>query len=92
MSGDHFEGIEYRLDQVAEEIEEVVRTNASTEVDSYGDPLGRHYSEQTLSRLAEAIEALRRAKAYARAVNYLLSGDDSEESFHKGLEEALERL
>ena len=38
-----------------------------------------------------AIDALRRAEIYAQRVDYLICGDDGEESFHSRLKEELEK-
>ena len=37
------------------------------------------------------IDILRRAEIYAQRVDYLISGDDGEESFHSRLKEELEK-
>jgi hypothetical protein len=42
--------------------------------------------------MKEGIEALKRAQIYAHRIDWLLSGDDGEESFLRRLEEELNEL
>lgn len=50
------------------------------------------YTEETLSEFRKAIEVLKKAEVYAQRIDWLLSGDDGESSFHKRLEEELNKL
>lgn len=50
------------------------------------------FTEETIQEFRNAIGVLKRARVYAQRVDWLLSGDDSEESFHKRLKEELEEL
>ena len=50
------------------------------------------YSEETLQEFRRGIAILKRASIYAQRIDWLLSGDDGEESFHKRLKEELEKL
>lgn len=47
------------------------------------------YSEETIKEFKKAIDILRIAEIYAQRVDYLISGDDGEESFHKRLKKEL---
>lgn len=47
------------------------------------------YSEETIKEFRNAIDALRRAEIYAQRVDYLICGDDGEESFHSRLKKEL---
>lgn len=42
--------------------------------------------------MKEAVKALRVAQVYAQRVDWLLSGDDGEESFLRRLEEELKKI
>lgn len=60
----------------------------------YLDELGREiyhpeYTEETIKEFKNAIRALRIAQVYAQRVDWLISGDDGEESFHERLAEDL---
>lgn len=50
------------------------------------------YSEDTLAEFRKGLDILRRAYVYAQRIDWLLSGDDGEESFHKRLKEELDEL
>lgn len=51
----------------------------------YGD-----YSKETLDEFRKGLDILNKAYIYAQRIDWLLSGDDGEESFHKRLKEDLE--
>ena len=50
------------------------------------------YTPETLQEFRSAIHQLRKAAIYAQRVDWLISGDDGEDSFHKRLKEDLEKL
>ena len=50
------------------------------------------YSEETIAEFRKGLDILRRAYVYAQRIDWLLSGDDGEESFHERLKEELEEL
>jgi hypothetical protein len=50
------------------------------------------YSEQTQARITECVRALRIAGTMLTRVDYLVSGDDSEETFHARLQVELDKL
>ena len=47
MSGGHFDYVQYKLEDVAEEIQRIVDNNTSQEVDEWGQLIGRNYSDET---------------------------------------------
>ena len=72
--------------------ETMVFTSYTEEV--YLDELGREiyrpeYTEETIKEFKNAIHTLRMAQVYAQRVDWLISGDDGEESFHERLAEDL---
>lgn len=85
MSGGFFEHREHWLIHFSEEITEVISNNEIE--DEYGYKTG--YSEETLNEFKKTIELLKLTYTYLRRIDYLISGDDSEESFHKRLKEEL---
>lgn len=50
------------------------------------------YSEETIKEFQKGLKLLRMAQIYAQRIDWLLSGDDGEESFHERLKEDLEEL
>ena len=54
--------------------------------------LGNGWSQETLDKFKEAVVALRRAEIMAQRVDWLLSGDDSEETFHVRWDEDLREI
>lgn len=71
MSGGHFDYVQYRIDDAANEIERQATW------------VGSDYQPVTLARFTEAAATLRLAAKMLHRVDWLLSDDDGEESFHK---------
>lgn len=89
MSGGNFYVRTIQLKDAADEIGEIIDQNESTELDRYGDPIGRGYGPDVLERMREAEATLRRAAIMLNRVDYLLSGDDGPESFLERWDEEL---
>ena len=53
---------------------------------------GKRYSDETIAEFKNGIEILKKAYIYAQRIDWLLSGDDGEESFHERLKEELQQL
>jgi hypothetical protein len=85
MSGGHFDYIQYRIDQAADEVEQYIRKCESTETDEYG--YKPEYTTETIAKFRECESTLRRAAAMLQRVDWLASGDDGEDCFHKRWEE-----
>lgn len=85
MSGGYFNYDQCRISSIASEVQNLIDNNKETSTNSYGDPIGRDYSEETITRFKEAVLFLEVAAIYAQRVDWLVSGDDSEESFRKRL-------
>jgi len=92
MSGGHFNYSQYRLQEIADEIQQVVETNDSTELNEWGGCIGREYTPETIARFNEAIKVLKAAQVYAQRIDWLLSGDDGEDSFHARLAKDMAEL
>lgn len=91
ISGGHFDYQQYRLEDIASTINELIGTNDDERLDEYGYPKGSGYSPETIARFREASHALRRARDMAQRVDWLVSGDDGEESFHRRWEKEVRR-
>jgi hypothetical protein len=79
MSGGHFDYIEFRIDEVVTEIEKLIIENKK--VNEYG--FARNYSEETIENFKEAIKVIILSSKMIRRIDYLVSGDDDEKSFHE---------
>lgn len=73
-------------DEEKRKAEKYVRENHRTLPNQY------EYSEETIAEFKKGLEILRRAYVYAQRIDWLLSGDDSEESFHERMKEELNEL
>ena len=89
MSGGHFGYQQYRLHDIASSIEELITSNNSTEKDEFGCTSGRFYSENTIQEFKNAVKYLKLAEIYTQRVDWLVSGDDGEETFHRRLKDEL---
>lgn len=92
MSGGHFDYQQYRLKDIANEIESLIDSNEDSSLDYWGNKNGSFYSEETISKFKEAVNYLRKAEIMAQRIDWLVSGDDSEETFHERWEEELSQL
>lgn len=80
MSGGHFEYQQYKIEEIANSIEQALERNEY------------EYSKKTLEEFKTAVKVLGVAYIYARRIDWLLSGDDGEDTFHERLKEELNDL
>ena len=105
MSGGHWDNQQWHIDNIADGIEQEVIMSGKPiprqrweywQMEHFKEhPEGAvnyAYPESTLRRMEEAVYALKRASIYAQRVDYLLSGDDGEESFESRLKKELTEL
>ena len=92
MSGGHFQYKQYELGHMADEIEQLILDNDSEEVNEYGDTKGYGYSPETIEEFKIARMSLLFAQIYVQRIDWLVSGDDGEDSFHKRLEADFDAL
>lgn len=85
MSGGAFDYKQYQIGYIADEIEQLIETNDSDERNEWGDTVGAHYLPETVTEFKKALRALKIAQIYAHRIDWLVSGDDSEDSFHARL-------
>lgn len=81
MSGGHFNYDQYKIGQIADDIQLLVDTNHSEEMTVYGDRMGRGYPRAIIDCFEHAVKALRVAQIYAQRIDWLVSGDDGTDSF-----------
>lgn len=92
MSGGHFQYDQWKISNIADEVEQLILTNDSEELDQWGDRKGAHYTPETIEEFKKGLTILRQAYIYAQRIDWLVSGDDGEDSFHSRLKHDLEKL
>jgi hypothetical protein len=108
MSGGRFEYKQYDINYIADQIEHRVLINGKKKTDNelkeegwrgpdwykkYPEDLYHYeYPKEVIEKLKEAVIVLRKAAVYAQRVDWLLSGDDGEETFLERLKKDLEEL
>lgn len=74
MSGGRFDYNQYQGEYIAVDIEKLIESNNT--INNYNN-----YSAEVIEKFKEAAYNLRRAAEMAQRVDWLVSGDDSEETF-----------
>jgi MoxR-like ATPase len=107
MSGGAFDYNQYKIGYIADQIEEVIVKNGLEKTPEelknnwidpewykkYPEDLFHYkYPDEVIEKMKEAVNALKIAQEYAQRVDWLLSGDDGEESFLSRLEENLKKI
>ena len=94
MSGGFFEYNQYKIYQIAEELEDVILKNGKKRVrrESWEDEYNYEYPPEVIAKFKEGLEFLKKAHIYAHRIDWLLSGDDGEETFLERLEYDLSKL
>ena len=92
MSGGHFEYNQYKIGYIADEVETLIKNNESDEPNGWGGTVGCHYTPETIEEFKNALKALRVAQIYAQRIDWLVSGDDGEDSFHRRLKKEVGAL
>jgi len=92
MSGGHFEYEQYKIQYIVDSIQTLIDNNDSQEITAWGDKIGRGYPPEVIAEFERAIHALHVARVYACRVDWLVSGDDGEESFFSRLKSDLKGL
>ena len=108
MSGGHWDYLQYRLTDVAEDIDKLIEQNGKPKTeeelkeetwrdeDWYNKyPEDRYYyeyDEDVIEQFKKAAHAIRIAQIYMQRMDWLLSGDDGDESFLRRIDEDLKEL
>lgn len=80
MSGGHFQHQQYIISDIANSIKSEIIRNRNAE---------HKFSQKTINEFQKAIKVLKQAEIYVDRIDWLLSYDDSEKSFHERLKEDL---
>jgi hypothetical protein len=75
MSGGKFDYKQYEIDYIADQLEQIIRSNKDIE--------WYNYSDETILEFKKGLAVLKTAAVYAQRIDWLTSGDDSEKSFHE---------
>jgi hypothetical protein len=108
MSGGAFNYDQYKIGYIVEKIEDVINKNGREKTkeelkeEGWRDPdwykkypedlFHYKYPDEVIEKMKEGIEVLKKAQIYAQRIDWLLSGDDGEESFLSRLEKDLNNL
>lgn len=105
MSGGRFDYKQWHIENIADQIEQEVIMSGKPIPRSRWDyserqefletkrqPMNYAFPDPILRRMEEAVYALRRAAIYAQRTDYLISGDDGEDSFESRLQKELSKL
>ena len=77
MSGGHFDYAQFRIEDIVAGVEELIANN------------WREFTPATIAEFRVGSFFLRTAAVYAQRIDWLVSGDDSEETFHQRLAKEL---
>jgi len=108
LSGGAFDYKQWHIEQIADDVEKLIEKNGRKKADEelkdefwHGDDWYEKYPEdlyhykypdEVIEKFKEGIKVLRIAAVYAQRIDWLLSGDDGEESFLERLKEELGEL
>jgi len=100
MSGGYFDYKQYHISNIADEIENYIEKCERKEKKDWGyeDENGKYIpyvyekSEEVLNEFRKGLKILREAYVYAKRIDWLLSGDDIDESFLRHLKKELAEL
>ena len=80
MSGGHFNYTQYYLNDILDEIKNIIKDNPY------------QYSSKTIKKMKETVKTIEKAKIYITRIDYLISGDDGEDTFHKRIKEDIKNI
>lgn len=89
MSGGRFDYMSWRFKDVADRIRDIIEYNNSKELNEWGESFGYGFTEETIEEFIKGVQHMELAAIYEHRIDWLVSGDDGEEGFHKRLQEDL---
>jgi hypothetical protein len=108
MSGGHFDYKQWHITEIADRVESLIESNGREKTreelkgefwhgddwyEKYPEDLSHYkYPDEVIEKFKEGMKVLKIAAVYAQRIDWLLSGDDGEESFLKRLKEELGQL
>jgi hypothetical protein len=91
MSGGFFDHKQYNIVMIADEVNQLIRSNEDNTLNEWGDPTGHNYNDATIQEFKKGLYFLRMAGIYAQRIDWLVSGDDGEDTFLERLKSDLEK-
>lgn len=88
MSGGHFDYVQHRIDSAADEILRLIENNSVK--DKWGS--AANYPPDIIERFHDTILVLNRGAAMLHRIDYLVSGDDGEDSFRRRWIESVPKI
>lgn len=85
MSGDYFNYNQYRIEDIIEILEDVVGNYGTNHLEFCED-----LSEDTYRTFQRGLHHLYLARIYTQRIDWLISGDDGEDTFHERLQDDLD--
>jgi hypothetical protein len=98
MSGGHFEYNQHRIRDIADEVEHLIKINGEKKeykTDHHYSWESEYYYEyppEVIEKFKEGLDILRKAEVYAQRIDWLVSGDDGDETFLERLKEDLDKI
>jgi hypothetical protein len=105
MSGGHWDYIQYRFTDIAEDIEKLIEQNGKEKTEeelndtAWRDPdwyekypedkFHTEYPEEVIEEFKKGLDIIKQAQVYIQRLDWLLSGDDGEETFLERLKDDL---
>lgn len=86
MSGGYFNYSQYRIFDIVETMKSIIGREEELPWEN------RQHGTNTLEEFKKGVKILEQAAVYAQRFDWLLSGDDGENTFHERLKEDLEKL
>ena len=97
MSGGHFDYDQHKIGYIANSIETLIEGNKKEVADEdrwdevWDDRIYYYdYPDEVIEKFKEGVELLRKAQIYAHRIDWLISGDDGEQTFLERLKEQLD--
>ena len=84
MSGGFTENLQFRLEDLKEDIQKVIEYN--------NEEGGSGFSNETLDKIKGCMQSINKSVIYLHRVDKLLSGDDGEKEFHRKLKNDLDKV
>lgn len=95
MSGGHFDYNQHRIREISDSVEQIIRNNGKKKnykVSSWEDEYYYEYPPEVIEKFKEGLDILKKAEVYAQRIDWLVSGDDGNETFLERLKEDLNKL
>ena len=108
MSGGNWDYIQYRFIDIVEDIKSLIEKNGKEKTieelkdERFGDfqwyekypedKFHTEYPEEVIEEFKKGVEVIKQAQIYIQRLDWLLSGDDGEESFLRRLKDNLTNL